>query len=119
MTNRWVVGIDGSKAAVGALRWAVGHAEGRGAEITALGAFHVPAIMAVFTAKRGFGVDELGLGATAGHDVDVAIESAAAGVDVHSAVIEGQAQHVLVDASVDADLLVIGRTGSGDAKACS
>lgn len=114
MTDRWVVGIDGSKAAAGALRWAVGHAEGRGAEITALGAFHVPAIMAVFTAKRGFGVDELGLGATAGHDVDVAIESAAAGVDVHSAVIEGQAQHVLVDASVDADLLVIGRTGSGE-----
>ncbi len=115
MTARWIVGIDGSEAAADALRWAVGHAEGRGAEITALGAFHVPAIMAVFTAKRGFGVDELGLAATAGHDVDVAIESAAAaGADVLSSVVEGQAQHVLVDASVDADLLVIGRTGSGE-----
>ncbi len=115
MTARWIVGIDGSDAAADALRWAVAHAEGRGAEITALGAFHVPAIMAVFTAKRGFGVDELGLAATAGHDVDVAIESAAgAGADVHSSVVEGQAQHVLVDASVDADLLVIGRTGSGE-----
>ena len=31
---------------------------------------------------------------------------------MHPLVIEGQAQHVLVDASVDADLLVIGRTGS-------
>jgi nucleotide-binding universal stress UspA family protein len=71
--------------------------------------------MSVFTAKRGFGVDELGLAATAGHDVDVAIESVAdAGVDVHAVVLEGQAQHVLVDASVDADLLVIGRTGSGE-----
>jgi nucleotide-binding universal stress UspA family protein len=115
MTARWIVGIDGSDAAADALRWAVGHAEGRGAEITALGAFHVPAIMAVFTAKRGFGVDELGLAATAGHDVDVAIQSAVgAGVDVHSSVVEGQAQHVLVDASVEADLLVIGRTGSGE-----
>ncbi len=115
MTARWIVGIDGSDAAVDALQWAVGHADVHGAEITALGAFHVPAIMAVFTAKRGFGVDELGLAATAGHDVDVAIESAAgAGVDVHSSVVEGQAQHVLVDASVDADLLVIGRTGSGE-----
>ena len=118
MTARWIVGIDGSDAAVDVLRWAVGHGADRDAEITALGAFHVPAIMAVFTAKRGFGVDELGLAATAGHDVDVAIESAA-GADpvrlgVHASVVEGQAQHVLVDASVDADLLVIGRTGSGE-----
>lgn len=71
--------------------------------------------MAVFSAKRGFGVDELGLAATAGHDVDVAIESVAgASTAVHSSIVEGQAQHVLVDASVDADLLVLGRTGSGE-----
>jgi nucleotide-binding universal stress UspA family protein len=80
--------------------------------------------MAVFTAKRGFGVDELGLAATAGHHVDVAIASATrsagtataedATVVVQPVVIEGQAQHVLIDASVDADLLVIGRTGAGD-----
>lgn len=73
----------------------------------------MPALMAVFAAKRGFGVDELGLAATAGHDVDVAIESVGA-ADVHASVVEGQAQHVLVDSSVDADLLVIGRTGSGE-----
>lgn len=115
MAARWIVGIDGSDAANDALRWAVGHAEGRGGEVTAVGAFHVPAIMAVFSAKRGFGVDELGLAATAGHDVDVAIESVAGtGADVHSSVVEGQAQHVLVDASAEADLLVIGRTGSGE-----
>jgi nucleotide-binding universal stress UspA family protein len=118
MTARWIVGIDGSDAAVDALRWAVGHGAQRGAEITAIGAYHVPAIMAMFTAKRGFGVDELGLAATAGHDVDVAIEAAAGtgggAVPVHASVVEGQAQHVLVDASVDAGLLVIGRTGSGD-----
>jgi len=115
MTRRWIVGIDGSDAAVDALRWAVSHGADRAADISAFGAFHVPTLMAAFTAKRGFGVDELGLAATAGHDVDIAIESVAgAGVDVQSVVIEGQAQHVLVDASVDADLLVIGRTGSGE-----
>jgi len=113
MTARWIVGIDGSDAAVDALRWAVGNGGGRDVDITAVGAFHVPAIMAVFAAKRGFGVDELGLAATAGHDVDVAIESAG-GADVHASVVEGQAQHVLVDSSVEADLLVIGRTGSGE-----
>jgi nucleotide-binding universal stress UspA family protein len=124
MTARWIVGIDGSDAAIDALRWAVVHGAGRGAEITAVGAYHVPTIMAVFTAKRGFGVDELGLAATAAHDVDVAIEAATGSGDgdgdgdgdgtVRPLVIEGQAQHVLVDAADDADLLVLGRTGSGE-----
>ncbi len=118
MTAPWIVGIDGSDAAVDALRWAVEHGAERGVEITAVAAYHVPAIMTMFTAKRGFGVDELGLAATAGHDVDVAIEAAAGtgdrAVHVHPSVVEGQAQHVLVEASVDAGLLVIGRTGSGE-----
>lgn len=118
MTAHWIVGIDGSEAAVAALRWTVGQGAHRDVQVTALGAYHVPAIMAMFTAKRGFGVDELGLAATAGHDVDLAIEAATgnavAAVPVEPLVIEGQAQHVLVDASVDADLLVVGRTGAGD-----
>lgn len=113
MRARWIVGIDGSDAAVDALRWAVGHAEDHDATVTALGSFHVPPIMAVFVAKRGFGVDELGLAATAGYDVDVAIE-AVGGAGVKPAVAEGLAQRVLVDASADADLLVLGRTGSGE-----
>jgi len=118
MSAQWVVGIDGSDAAIAALRWAVAQGVVRDVEVTALGAYHVPAIMSVFAAKRGFGVDELGLAATAGHDVDQAIESATAGTStaghVRPLVLEGQAQHVLVESSVDADLLVVGRTGAGD-----
>jgi nucleotide-binding universal stress UspA family protein len=118
MAARWIVGIDGSDAAVDALGWAVVQGAARRVDVTALGAFHVPTVMALFVAKRGFGVDELGLAASAGHDVDVAIESATRGRDdelrVQSSVVEGQAPQVLVDASADADLVVIGRTGSGD-----
>jgi hypothetical protein len=95
MTAHWIAGIDGSEAAVAALRWTVGQGAHRDVQITAIGAYHVPAIMAMFTAKRGFGVDELGLAATAGHDIDLAIEAVAggtsAGVPVEPQVIEGQA----------------------------
>lgn len=113
MSPRWVVGIDGSDAASAALRWAVAHATGRDVGLTALGAYHVPVVMSAFVAKRGFGVDELGLAATAGHDVDVAI-AAAGDPSVAAVVAEGQPQQVLVDAAADADLLVLGRTGRGD-----
>jgi nucleotide-binding universal stress UspA family protein len=118
VTEQWFVGIDGSDAATDALRWAVKHAAERGVDLTAIGAFHVPTVLALFVAKRGFGVDELGLAASAGHDVDVAIESVVRDPDdgfrVQSSVIEGLAPHVLVDASTDAQLLVLGRTGSGE-----
>ncbi len=115
MTERWIAGVDGSEAALAALDWAARHAVGRAVTLTALGAFHVPAAMAIMTAKRGFGVDELGLEATTGHDVDVAVAAVGdrAEVAIDTDVVEGQAAHVLVEASDDADLLVVGRSGSG------
>jgi nucleotide-binding universal stress UspA family protein len=112
MNARWIVGVDGSDEAVDALRWATHHAAPRHAEVTAVNAFHVPAIMSMMVAKRGFGVDELGLQATAGHDLDTAIERV--GGNVTALVVEGQASHVLVDTANEADLLVVGQRGSGD-----
>jgi nucleotide-binding universal stress UspA family protein len=112
MTKHWIVGVDGSS--VDALRWAVEHGPPRGAAVTALAAFHVPAMMAMMTAKRGFGVDELGLSATAGHDLDMAIADVASDAVVTPQVVEGQAAHVLVDAAASADALIVGQRGSGE-----
>ncbi len=119
MTSRWIVGIDGSETAVDALRWAARHARGRDAELTALGAFHVPAYLALFTAKRGFGVDEVGIGATTAHEIDEALEQVAdevapGEVTVQPLVVEGQAASALVEAAAEADLLVVGRRGTND-----
>lgn len=121
MTSRWIVGIDGSDTAVDALRWAARHAGSRSAELTAVGAFQVPAYLAFFTAKRGFGVDEVGLAATTAHEIDEALEQVAGDVvpgevTVQPAVVEGPAAHVLVDATAESDvgLLVVGRRGTSE-----
>jgi nucleotide-binding universal stress UspA family protein len=113
MTTRWTVGVDGSDAAVVGLRWAAHHAATRDADLTVLSAYHVPAVMSLFVAKRGFGVDELGLAATAGHDVDVAIATVGGAVPLEPRVVEGQPGPVLVEASRESDLLVVGRQGGG------
>lgn len=115
MTPRWIAGVDGSDAAVVALGWAARRALERGAELTALGAYVVPAPLALLTAKRGFGVDELGLEATIGHDVDVAVAEVTAEVDhpIDIRIVEGPPAHVLVDASAEGELLIVGRSGSG------
>ena len=127
--QRWIVGIDGSDPAVDALRWGVHQARQVADDtscdvvVEATAAFHVPTVMALFAAKRGFGVDQIGIEATAGHDVDEAIATVladlgedapgAARVTVTSTVVEGQAAELLVDAADDATLLVVGRRGEG------
>jgi nucleotide-binding universal stress UspA family protein len=114
MTDRWIVGVDGSDASVDALGFALHHALTRDVAVSAVTAFHVPAVMALFTAKRGFGVDELGLSATAGHELDVIIERLGVADRVTPMVVEGQAAHVLVEAAVHAELLVVGQQGAGE-----
>lgn len=113
MTSRWIVGIDGSDPAVDALRWAAHLSKGRDVELVALQAYHVPATLAVMTAKRGFGVDQLGLAATAGHEVDEAI-AGLGGVAVEPLIVEGNPAREMVDSGADAAMLVVGRSGGGD-----
>jgi len=113
MTSRWIVGIDGSDSAANALRWAARHSKNRDVELVVLRAFHVPAGLALLTAKRGFGVDQLGLSATAAHEVDEAIV-AIDGLRAESLIVEGHPARKMVEVAADAALLVVGRTGEGD-----
>jgi nucleotide-binding universal stress UspA family protein len=114
MTQQWIVGVDGSPASVDALRWAVTHAPSHDAALTAMSVFHVPTVLALFTAKRGLGVDELGLAATAAHELDVVIDSLPSAAEIRPRVIEGNAAQELVDAAAEADALIVGQIGGGE-----
>jgi len=113
--GRIVVGVDGSKQANAALRWAVRQAELTGDSLLAITVWQYP----IYVAGYGWApvimedVDLEGIAEkTLAQAVDDAVESGNP-VKVERRVIEGYAPSVLVAASEDADLLVVGSRGHG------
>jgi nucleotide-binding universal stress UspA family protein len=113
-----VVGIDGSDASKDALRWAVEDARARGAEVVALHAYEVtvPTTDAVPTAP----VDLPGLITEYRNDALQFVTDGvrevvgnSMGVDVAPIAVEDAPAKALLDASRDADLLVVGSHGHG------
>ena len=113
-----VVGIDGSAASKDALRWAVEDARARGAEVVALHAYEVPA-----AAPDAVPVPPVDLPALIAevHDdaqqfvskvVDEVVGNAVT-VDVAPIAVDDEPAKALLDASRDADLLVVGSHGHG------
>jgi nucleotide-binding universal stress UspA family protein len=113
-----VVGIDGSEAAKNALRWAVGDARLRGAEVIALHAYEEP--MPVLDAAPAAPIDLPGL-VTEMYEgalrfVTAIVEEvvgSAEEVDVAPIAVEETPAKALLDAARDADLLVVGSHGHG------
>lgn len=102
-----VVGIDGSESSKDALRWAVRQAEMTGAELVAVTAWHLPEMYAYVS--RDYDVDAADL-------VDCVLKEVldpSLTVQVTPRVVEGRAASVLIDASKDADVLVLGTRGHG------
>jgi nucleotide-binding universal stress UspA family protein len=113
-----VVGIDGSKASRGALRWAVEDARVRGAEVVALHAYEVP--VPAPDATPSAPVDLPALVAET-HDgaqrfvtelVDEVVGNAVT-VNVAPIAVEDTPVKALLDAARDADLLAVGSHGRG------
>ena len=116
MSERIVVGVDGSKTAELAVRWAAVEARRRGASLELVAAWEVP------TSNYGFGLAPItedvvkGLMQAAEENLGAAIDvvrAEAGDVDVTTRVVEGQPAWALLDVSEDADLLVVGSRGLG------
>ena len=107
--NRTVIvaGVDGSHCSLEALRWAARQAELTGAELHAVMAWSLPEIYS-YTPRD--------LEGDARKALEQAIEQALGRqprVPVTAQVVEGHAAEALIDASRDAQLLVVGRQGHG------
>lgn len=106
--GRIVVGVDGSPSSIDALRWAVTQAGLTGAMVHAVIAWHYPNLYGSYPIN-------LDWQSNAAETIATAMRSAL-GSDsdkVSSSIVEGYAPKVLIDASADADLLVVGNRGHG------
>lgn len=106
-----VVGVDGSEASVEALRQAQRLAVPLGAEVDAVACWEYPNMYDTYVAVGIGGFKE-----RAEELLQEAVTTAFAGGqpgNVHTQVVQGLARSVLIEASKEADLLVVGRRGHG------
>ncbi|WP_171788929.1 universal stress protein [Acidimicrobium ferrooxidans] len=112
MAERVVVGVDGSDASLGALRWALDEAAIRGATVEAVTAWQG-------VAARGADVPDPalddGIAEAARRVLADALQATSVppGLTVDPVVSEGGPDHVLCDRSIGASLLVVGSRGRG------
>ena len=109
---RIVVGVDGSPASVDALRWAARQAELTGSALEAITTWEYPAQYGSEVLLYAQDVNWADLAQTT---LATAITEAGSSAltSCIQTVTEGQPAHVLVSASAEADLLVVGSRGHG------
>ncbi|HYK32024.1 MAG TPA: universal stress protein [Streptosporangiaceae bacterium] len=107
MTYRIVVGIDSSPHSIAALHWALRHAERLSGEVLALFCWQMP----FYGVPGGFNRDELEERAKALLRQTVAVAAPDPSVPLLTVVAEGDPTEALIEASKNANLLVVGTRG--------
>ncbi|NHC13935.1 universal stress protein [Motilibacter deserti] len=111
-----VIGTDGSESSRDALLWAADAARRTGARLRAVYAWEVPAVSGL---ALGFVPEpDPDVSATAGREVtknvtQALVDAGYADLPLEVRVREGHAAQAILDESADADLIVVGRRGSG------
>lgn len=107
---RWVVGHDGSKGAAQAVRWCLAHAPQRLQSVEIVRAWQLPAVDVPWSRDT---IADMEPSAVCSDLADLVEQFASAGIDLASRVVQGGASRVLLEASDDAELLVVGSRGLG------
>jgi len=111
-----VVGVDGSGSSSDAIRWAVDEARLRGTTVRAVYAWQSPLVTGFQYIPPDL-LDPEVLDRHAREIVEAAVAEAGNGsagdVEIESCAVEGLPAKVLIDASRDAELLVLGSRGYG------
>lgn len=115
-TTTWAIGVDGSKCSRHAALWAAAHADGRATELQLVAAWNVPvstAMTPMSVMTTGASVDAIEQSATAAVDALASELEPSPGLRIARSVGQGGAAALLLDASLDSELLVVGSRGLG------
>lgn len=112
--QRIVVGVDGSEHSKSALRWALAQARLTGASVDAVTAWRYPVTYGLAVLPGELDVEGDSVKALAEAVADAG--GGTPGVEIRQLVGEGPSAEVLLNASKDADLLVVGSRGLGEFK---
>lgn len=106
------VGIDRSPAAANALRWAIGFAATSHASVRAVSTWQMPFIGVLPGPVEGLPSIET-MADLCSMTLSDVVTAVAPEAELTSVVVEGKPGPALLEATTDADLLVVGRTGQG------
>ncbi|MFS8102545.1 universal stress protein [Lentzea alba] len=111
-----VVGVDGSPVSMAALRWAVDEAVLRDCDVAAISAWHRDKglVSGPMSAEMAVQLSDGHMKSLGQKVLDEAMyDIGNVGVRIRPVLAEGDPRGVLVDASAEADLLVVGNHGHG------